>query len=151
MSGAGLRSGPFHYAIIDAGIRTTNKGNNMPKNAQTRPGNLTGKKKEEMAAEHAEEVKAREGEIALMNAAAEQEKAETVNYSGEAVTNDDVKEAVAQKQVEVKEKTRVIRVNENIEQMTFGRGTSYDFEVGRTYKVPAELADHLEEIGYIYH
>ena len=122
----------------------------MPRQAQTRPGNLTGKLKAEQAAEHAEEVKAREGEIALMNAAAEEAKAETVNYSSEAVTDEDVKEAV-QQQVQVKEATRVIRVNENIEQMTFGKGTSYDFEVGRTYKVPAALADHLESIGYVYH
>lgn len=123
----------------------------MPRQAQTRPGNLTGKLKQEQAEAHAEEVKAREGEIALMNAAAEEAKAETVNYSSEEVTDEDVKEAVAQKQVQVKEKTRVIRVNENIEQMTYGAGTSYDFEVGRTYKVPADVADHLERIGYIYH
>lgn len=122
----------------------------MPRQAQPRPGNLTGKLKADQAAEHADEVKAREGEIALMNAAAEEAKKETVNYSQEDVTDDDVKEAV-QQQVQVKEATRVIRVNENIEQMTYGKGTSYDFEVGRTYKVPAGLADHLEEIGYIYH
>lgn len=122
----------------------------MPRQAQTRPGNLTGKLKQEQAEQHAEELKAREGEISLMNAAAEEAKKETVNYSREEVTDDDVKEAV-QQQVQVKEATRVIRVNENIEQMTYGKGTSYDFEVGRTYKVPAELADHLESIGYIYH
>lgn len=43
----------------------------------------------------------------------------------------------------------VIRVLENLEQMTFGAGQYYSFEAGKKYKVSKALAYHLEEKGYV--
>lgn len=44
-----------------------------------------------------------------------------------------------------------IRVNEDLENVTIGAGTLYNFEAGRRYSVPKNIADHLEEKGYIWH
>src|SRR5258708_7871223 len=39
--------------------------------------------------------------------------------------------------VEVKQPYRTVRINSTLDQMTFGAGNHYDFEQGRTYKLPA--------------
>lgn len=44
-----------------------------------------------------------------------------------------------------------MRVNTDIEQMTFGYGKHYDFKVGVTYNIPIELYNWLEEQGYVRH
>lgn len=49
------------------------------------------------------------------------------------------------------DRPQVIQVNTDLEGVTFGAGTSYDFRVGRRYRVPAALAAHLEEKGYLWH
>lgn len=43
----------------------------------------------------------------------------------------------------------VIRVVEDIDDMTFGAGTSYTFKVGKQYKVSQELAEELSRLGYV--
>lgn len=49
------------------------------------------------------------------------------------------------------EGTKVIRVNTTLEQVTIGVGTEYNFEEGKQYRVPAHVAAHLEEKGYVWH
>lgn len=46
---------------------------------------------------------------------------------------------------------KVIRVNTTLENVTIGVGTSYNFEEGKQYRVPAHVAAHLEEKGYVWH
>jgi hypothetical protein len=46
---------------------------------------------------------------------------------------------------------KVIRVNTDIEEMTYGVGTSYTFLRGRRYRVPHHLYQWLESRGVIYH
>jgi hypothetical protein len=46
---------------------------------------------------------------------------------------------------------KVIRVNTDIEDMTYGVGTSYTFLRGRRYRVPFPLYQWLESRGVIYH
>ena len=53
--------------------------------------------------------------------------------------------------ITVDEESRVIRVNTDIEDMTYGVGTSYTFLRGRRYKVPKHLYLWLESRGVIYH
>ena len=52
--------------------------------------------------------------------------------------------------VELADNTRVIRLIAPVELMTWGQGNNYSFEAGVKYKVPADLADHLESLGYLY-
>lgn len=43
----------------------------------------------------------------------------------------------------------VIRVIENIENMTLGSGNNYNFKAGQKYKVTKHVAQHLQEKGYL--
>lgn len=45
--------------------------------------------------------------------------------------------------------TVVIRVVEDIEAMTFGAGNIYNFKAGQKYEVSRDLANHLQEKGYL--
>lgn len=44
-----------------------------------------------------------------------------------------------------------IRVNEDLDNVTIGVDNHYNFQAGRQYKVPKNVADHLEEKGYVWH
>lgn len=45
--------------------------------------------------------------------------------------------------------TVVIRVVDDIENMTFGAGNMYSFQAGVQYTVQRDLAKHLQEKGYL--
>lgn len=50
--------------------------------------------------------------------------------------------------------TVVIRVNENVEEMSYvagGRKERYTFEAGNRYRVPVYIANELEAIGKVWH
>jgi hypothetical protein len=53
--------------------------------------------------------------------------------------------------VTVQGEWRVIRVNTDIEEMTYGIGNTYTFLRGRRYRVPKDLYDWLETRGVVYH
>jgi hypothetical protein len=44
----------------------------------------------------------------------------------------------------------VIRVSANIDNMVYGPGNFYTFKVGTKYKVSREIAETLDDAGYIY-
>ena len=51
----------------------------------------------------------------------------------------------------VEEEWRVIRVNTDIEEMTYGAGNNLTFLRGKRYRVPRDLYDWLEDRGVVYH
>jgi len=53
--------------------------------------------------------------------------------------------------VTVESEWRVIRVNTDIEQMTYGIGNTYTFLRGHRYRVPFHLYQWLESRGVVYH
>ena len=53
--------------------------------------------------------------------------------------------------VEVAPKIVEFRVNEDLENVTIGQGTNYNFFEGTKYRAPKHIYDHLEEKGYIWH
>jgi hypothetical protein len=125
----------------------------MPARNVARPGDLTGRNKAALAKEHAEELKQRENEIALINAAAAAERDDTVHDvvpkdTAPAPAPDPIEVADA---VEVETPTREFRVNTSLENMTFGHGNHFDFEEGVRYRAPKALYDHLDSLGYIWH
>ena len=139
---------------------------------QPRHGDFTGQQKAKLAKEHAEEVAKREGELSMM---AEREAIEAQNRvtdytQGTQPTILDDPESVARAEaelqrgglgddvqvldgdVETRERPdRVIIVNTDLEQITIGAGNHYSFNEGEKYRVPAHVADHLEEKGLIWH
>ena len=52
--------------------------------------------------------------------------------------------------ISVNNESVVIRVNSDIEEMTFGVGNHYTFKSGVRYKVSRELADYLQGLGYLW-
>ena len=44
----------------------------------------------------------------------------------------------------------IVRLVADIPTMVYGVGNEYSFVAGRKYRVPKDLADHLESIGYLY-
>jgi hypothetical protein len=118
-----------------------------------RPGDLTGRTKAALTKEHAEELKQREGEIALINAQAAADRDDTVHE----VKPRDLSAPPAPAPIEVADAVEVetpmreFRVNTALENMTFGHGNHFDFEEGVRYKAPKALYDHLDSLGYIWH
>lgn len=105
-------------------------------NRQTRAGDMTGRKREELAAEAAVELAKRQEEISIIN---QQEQ-------------DRIDNEIVEYPVTVVDEPLVeIRVNEDLESVTVGVGNHYDFKKGQRYKVPKNVADNLEERGYVWH
>lgn len=135
---------------------------------QNRPGDFTGQQKAKLAKDHAEAVKDRESELSMMEAA-ETEAAQNrvTDYSAgtqpvilddpdvvaeaERVLTEDV-QVLDQEHVATRAQDAVlIRINADLENVTIGAGNNYTFREGEKYKVPAMVAQHLEEKGYVWH
>lgn len=141
-----------------------------------RPGDLTGVRGQQLAKAR-DQVKAEvKADLADSLEAERLAKLTTeVDYSSEAreaARAAALAGVVEETEVEVRAKTRRIRVNYPIDDMTFGREVlapaeydehgvqkreavlgslrSYSFEEGRWYTVDTDLADHLAYLGYIY-
>lgn len=141
---------------------------------QSRPGDFTGQAKAKLAREHADEVKARDQELGMMEAAeAEAAQNRVTDYTqGPAPVVLDDPDVVAQAEEllrrdpelldevhvlgdepgQLREQPfRTIRINSTLESVTIGAGNHYTFNEGEKYRVPAHVADHLEEKGYVWH
>lgn len=64
---------------------------------------------------------------------------------------EEVDDEVVTQDVEVQEKIVEFRVNEDLENVTIGQGTNYNFFEGKKYRAPKHIYNHLEEKGYIWH
>jgi hypothetical protein len=132
-----------------------------------RAADYTGKLTEKLQEDRKAEIVEASQRIAMVNAELKEEKNSVVDYTGEP----EVRE-VEVREVEVATPYRMIRVNADINQMTFGRSVIdpgdydnpdfsqrrpavmgpmkyYDFEEGRLYRVTKDIAEHLQNIGYI--
>lgn len=138
-----------------------------PRTQHKRPADFTGRQTEKLNEELKSEREARSREVALVNAEQEQTSTQVIDYTGA----DEPLPELEIKPVEINEPFRTIRVNTKIEQMTFGRqvlnpghglpGDSdyippimgsipqFNFEEGRSYRVPREMAEHLQKLGYL--
>lgn len=149
--------------------------NASPRTQRKRPGDMTGVRGQQLAAQAALE---KAEQAAQTEAGLESQRvaklATEVDYTSEGRTKARLAAAsdVEEVEVEVRELTRRIRVNYPIDEMTFGREVisqpeydengvmtqapvlgglrSYTFEEGRWYTVDSDLADHLAFLGYIY-
>jgi hypothetical protein len=131
----------------------------MAANTSARPQDLTGhiketKEREAAALKEAEAKRLAEAagakpaedeevqwEDAEAKAAREREEAEKAKKDGVVIFDD----------VDVKEKLVKFKVREDLEAVTIGAGTFYNFEAGKTYNYPKYIYDHLEEKGMIWH
>lgn len=112
---------------------------------QKRAGDVTGRKSEQLAEENADELARRKDELSTIAQAVAAENGEVVDLTAPQAVE------VPDEPAEALPPTVVIRVNETIEDMTFGVGNHYTFEKGKRYRVPRTLAEHLEEKGLLWH
>jgi hypothetical protein len=111
---------------------------------------VTGRQREELIKSQAEEQTRRADEMTMATAkAAEKLATEVVDLSTkpEQPTVIDEVESLG---VDIADNTVVIRVAEDLDQVTIGAGNNYSFKAGQKYKVPKAVARHLQDKGYLY-
>lgn len=113
--------------------------------ARTKPSDFTGRQREVEAQKAAAELAEREGQIAM----AQQIELDRIDTDVFDPTTQESLGTVEAVEVDLKEKEVVIKVIEDIDDMTFGAGTHYSFKTGQKYRVPKAMADYLDNLGYL--
>lgn len=118
--------------------------------AKAKVTDVTGRQREKLIKDNAEELTRKAQEMSLASAV-EAQKMETeitdlTENPGKATVIDEIEDLG----VTTADDSVVIRVAENLDFVTIGAGNHYSFEAGKKYKVPANVAQHLKEKGYLY-
>ena len=116
----------------------------------TSPLDATGRAAEEAAKRNAAELQKRKDEISISRAAEEislQNDVFDPKKPDAPLLIDEIEEVGVGVN---KEDTVVIRVNTDIEDMTYGVGNNYTFKAGVKYSVPSHLASYLQGLGYLW-
>lgn len=121
----------------------------MAPTSRPKPTDATGVERQKAIKKNADELKRRQDEIATI-AASEAERLETEVFDpkqeDEAVVIDEIVEVGTT----LADDSVIVRLIADIETMTWGHGNNYSFKAGVKYKVPRDLAEHLETLGYLY-
>jgi hypothetical protein len=114
---------------------------------QVKPQDVTGRARAQQISENSEALQARASEMSMASAEAQIKLDEVVDATipNRATVIEDSITVVANKE----EDSVVIRVVEDIENMTLGVGNFYSFKAGQKYKVSKHVAQHLQEKGYL--
>lgn len=115
-----------------------------------RAGDLTGLETERLVKENQEALKQRAQEISMMAEVEAEANAQPVDYSNGPNTETQNAALEVKEEIELSEPTKTIIPITKLEQVTFGAGKHYDFEEGRKYVVPVELARHLASKGLLW-
>ena len=125
----------------------------MPANPRTRPNpkDHTGNKKRILAEQHAEDLAKRKGEIAMQHAEAAANLDQPISLDEKGRTLQAVSEEEMQEgPVELPPEKVSIRIACDLEKVTIGQGTNFDFREGQVYEVPLHVALHLDRLGYVW-
>jgi hypothetical protein len=118
-------------------------------NKPTSPLDATGRAAEDAAKRNSEELKKRADEISTSRQV-EEELLETAVFDPKKpdapILIDEIEEIGAA----VRNDKVVIRTHQDIEEMTYGVGNTYTFKAGVKYSVTKDLAEYLEDLGYIW-
>lgn len=116
---------------------------------QTSPLDATGRAAEQAAKKNAEELKKRQDEISIATQI-EAESLEKDVFDPKKPDTPLVLDDIENVGVSTTGDFVVIRTVTDIEDMTYGVGNTYTFKAGVKYRVPAGLANYLEQLGYIW-
>ena len=109
---------------------------------------VTGRQREEQLKAVAEQQASRASEMSMATIA--QSYKDEVEVTDLTVSsNPTIIDEVESVGVSLADDQVVVRLAEDLEQMTFGSGNYYSFKAGKKYKVSKALANHLEEKGYL--
>lgn len=111
---------------------------------------FTGRQAAQLAAEAAEEQQQKAEQLAMMTATKEREFEDSIHDVTVQPDAPTVLDEVVEVGVALADDSIVIRVAEDIENMTYGYGNTYHFKAGGKYKVPVAVADRLQELGLLY-
>ncbi len=117
--------------------------------AKAKVTDVTGREREAQIKAHAEELASRANEISMASITA-QAKLETEVIDISVPSKPTVIDEVEALGVSLADDTTVIRVAEDLENVTIGAGNHFSFKAGQKYKVPKFVAVHLQEKGYLY-
>jgi hypothetical protein len=115
-----------------------------------RAGDLTGLETERLVKENQAALKERAQEISMMAEVEAEANSRPVDYSQGPNTETAAAALEVAEEIKLEEPTKTIIPITTLEQMTFGAGQHYDFEEGRKYVVPVELARHLASKGLLW-
>ena len=113
---------------------------------KSKPTDVTGRKREQLVAASLEEMQERANSMSMATAEA-QIKLETEVIDATVPERQTV--IVDEPTITSSDAEVVIRVVEDIENMTLGSGNNYNFKAGQKYKVTKHVAQHLQEKGYL--
>lgn len=114
-----------------------------------RAGDLTGIETERLVKENQAALKERAKEIAMMAEVENEMNDVPIDYSNGPITSV-TSELDVSDEIALEEPTKTIIPITTLEQVTFGAGQHYNFEEGRKYVVPVELARHLSSKGLLW-
>ena len=118
-------------------------------NTPTSPLDATGRAAEDAAKKNAAELQKRKDEISISRAAKE-ELLETAVFDPKKPDQPILLDEIEEVGVSLNNDKVVIRTHQDIEDMTYGVGNTYTFKAGVKYSVPRDLADYLQDLGYIW-
>lgn len=118
--------------------------------AKSKVTDVTGRQREEQIKAQAETLaqRATEMSMASVNEAVRLE-TEVLDLS-ENPSNPTVIDEVESLGVTSADETTVVRLAEDLENVTIGVGNHFSFKAGQKYKVAKHVAAHLQEKGYLY-
>ena len=117
--------------------------------AKAKVTDFTGRQREDMLKANAEAIAKRAEEMTI----ASQVEAERIETEVLDLTKGSVPTVIDEVEslgVTSADDSQVIRLAEDLEFVTVGVGNSYSFKAGQKYKVPRNVAAHLQEKGYLY-
>ncbi len=118
-------------------------------NKPTSPQDMTGRAAEEAAKRNAAELAARKEEISISRQV-EAESLENDVFDPKQPDAPILIDEIEEVGVSVNNDTVLIRTISDIEDMTYGVGNLYTFKAGVRYKVPRDLANYLQGLGYLW-
>ena len=118
-------------------------------NTQTSPLDATGRAAEQAAKKNAKILQDRKDEISIASQIEAESLANDV-FDPKKPEAPLVLDEIEEVGVSVANDYVIIRTITDIEEMTYGVGNHYSFKAGVKYKVPAGLADYLEQLGYVW-
>jgi len=118
-------------------------------NTPTSPLDATGRAAEQAAKKNAKLLQERKDEISIA-AQIEQESLKNDVFDPKQPDAPLVLDEIENVGVSTANDAVIIRTITDIEDMTFGVGNHYSFKAGVKYRVPAQLASYLEQLGYIW-
>lgn len=118
--------------------------------SKAKPTDVTGRQREKLIKENAEELARRAEEMSIATAVEVARKETEVTDLSANPDRPTVLDEIEDLGVTTADESVVIRVAEDLEHVTIGVGKHYSFRAGQKYKVPKNVANHLREKGYLY-